>query len=74
MSTQTFLRRREVIQRTGLSQSRLYEEIAEGRFPKPVPIGARAVAWVGAEVAEWQMQRIAERDSVAANNRLPPAA
>ena len=66
MSTQTFLRRREVIQRTGLSQSRLYEEIAEGRFPKPVPIGARAVAWVGAEVAEWQEQRIAVRDSQAA--------
>jgi len=27
--------------------------VAEGRFPKPISLGARAVGWVDAEVEAW---------------------
>ena len=47
---------------TGLKQSRLYELIAAGEFPRPVKLGPRASAWVSTEVQQWIAERIAERD------------
>lgn len=59
------LRLNEVKQRTGLSKSSIYNQIADGTFPEPVPIGARAVAWVEDEIQEWINNRIAERRKAA---------
>lgn len=39
--------------RTGLSRSTIYLRVAEGRFPKPIALGARAVGWIDAEVDAW---------------------
>jgi prophage regulatory protein len=39
--------------RTGLSRSTIYLRVAEGKFPKPVSLGARAVGWIDAEVEAW---------------------
>lgn len=47
------LRRPDVIERTGLSRSTLYTLIANGRFPAPVRIATRAVAWHEADVDAW---------------------
>ncbi len=47
------LRRKEVEKRTGLSRSTLYAMIAEGKFPKPVKLGKRAVGWREADIAAW---------------------
>ncbi|MDR3774552.1 MAG: AlpA family transcriptional regulator [Terracidiphilus sp.] len=44
--------------RTGLSRSTIYLRVAEGRFPKPISLGARAVGWVDAEVEEWLASQI----------------
>jgi prophage regulatory protein len=59
------LRKPEVVAKTGLKSSALYEamdaEDEEQRFPAPVPIGARAVAWVEDEVDAWIDRRIAQR-------------
>ena len=55
-----FLRLPEVQERTGLSRSTIYVRLAEGRFPRPVSLGARAVGWVEAEVDGWIRERIAE--------------
>ncbi len=44
--------------RTGLSRSTIYLRISEGRFPKPVSLGGRAVGWVEAEITEWLNQQI----------------
>ena len=44
---------------TGLSRSTIYLRISEGRFPKPVSLGDRAVGWIEAEVQEWLEQQIA---------------
>jgi len=56
-----FLRRHMVEARTGLSRSSIYDRIAEGTFPKPIPLGGRSVGWLESEIVEWQKARIAER-------------
>lgn len=58
-------RKPSVLQRTGMSNSTLYEEVAAGRFPKPVKIGARSVGWISTEVDAWIEQRIQQRDQEA---------
>ena len=58
-----FLRLPEVLARTGLSRSTIYVRLDQGRFPRPVSLGARAVGWVEAEVDEWMRERIAARRS-----------
>jgi len=55
----TFLRRRTVETKTGLSRSTIYARIAAGTFPKPVRIGPRAVAWLESDVEAWQAAQVA---------------
>jgi prophage regulatory protein len=57
------LRLPEVEAVTGLKRSQIYEDILDGRFPAPVPLGERAVGWIEDEVAAWLDARIAERDA-----------
>jgi prophage regulatory protein len=45
--------------RTGLSRSTLYAYMREGRFPQPVAISERCVAWIEAEIDAWIAARIA---------------
>ena len=54
-----FLRLPEVMARTGLSRSTIYVRLDQGRFPRPVSLGGRAVGWIEAEVNEWIRERIA---------------
>jgi len=56
------LRRRAVEERTGLKTSSIYEKVAEGTFPKPIPLGERAVGWIEDEVEAWIEKQIAARD------------
>lgn len=52
------LRRPEVEARTGLSRSSIYQRMAEGRFPRPVPLGEHAVGWIESEIEEWVRKRV----------------
>ncbi len=56
------IRLKEVIDSTGLARSTIYKNIAEGNFPKPVPLGNRCVGWVESEVHDWILEKIRERD------------
>ena len=56
--THKILRLPMVKARTGLSRSTIYLRMAEGRFPKSVSLGGRAVGWVEAEIDDWLQQRI----------------
>lgn len=47
------IRRREVLYLTSLSQSSLYRLMKESRFPRPVRISPRCVAWKSEEVEDW---------------------
>lgn len=51
------LRRKQVLAVTGLSNSALYREIAEGRFPKPVKITMQIGGWRQSGVQEWIDER-----------------
>ncbi len=52
-SPTSLLRRPAVERRVGLSRSAIYARMAEGSFPTPVRIGARAVAWRDSDVTTW---------------------
>ena len=43
---------------TGLSKSSIYAMMQKGQFPKSVTIGARAVAWIEAEIQNWIEEKI----------------
>ena len=60
----SILRRRQVERRTGLPRSSIYLMMAEGRFPKPIKLGPRAVGWIECEVERWLVARIKDRDSI----------
>ncbi|ELA9294494.1 MULTISPECIES: AlpA family transcriptional regulator [Vibrio harveyi group] len=55
------IRLKEVMHICGLGRSSIYKFMEEGRFPKSVSLGDRAVAWVESEVEEWIEKKLAER-------------
>lgn len=60
---QRFLRKPEVLRRSGLSKSTLYSLIECGQFPRQVKLAPKVSAWVESEVSAWIQSRIAERDA-----------
>ena len=61
-----FIRRTEVIRRTGISDSERQVLARRGEFPKQVQISPRCVAWVENEIDAWCRERIAARDAALA--------
>src|SRR5215471_3982728 len=59
------LRLREVRSRTGRSTSSIYQGMAEGNFPRSVPLGGAARGWLETEIDDWILARVAERDEAA---------
>jgi len=47
------LRLPQVKSSTGLSKSTIYARIAEGTFPKQVPLGPRLVVWIESDIHNW---------------------
>jgi len=43
---------------TGLSRSSIYLRISEQRFPKPINLGGRAVAWLERDIDTWIEQQV----------------
>lgn len=60
-----FMRLPAVMEATGRGRSAIYADIKHGRFPAPINIGPRAVAWDAAAIEQWQQKQI----SSAANFR-----
>ena len=58
--TKVILRLPTVQNRTGLSRSSIYLKVSEGRFPKPISLGVRAVGWLESDVDAWLAGRIEE--------------
>lgn len=55
------LRLPDVLMRTALSRSAIYDLMNAGQFPKPVKIGGRLNAWPETEIDDWIATRIAAR-------------
>ena len=52
------LRISAVMEKTGLSRSSIYLRVNQGRFPKSISLGSRAIGWIEAEIDEWVEQQI----------------
>lgn len=63
MQDEKFLSLDDVLERTALAKSTLYQRIRAGDFPKPVPLGGRAKRWIASEIDQWIADRIANRDT-----------
>lgn len=62
MNTQNrLIRFPEVMRKTGFGKAWLYRLISEERFPQPIKIGIRAVAFVENEIDEWIVVAIEKR-------------
>lgn len=54
------LRRPAVEEKTGLATSTLYLRMSEGKFPRPIPLGAvgGAVGWLESDVDGWIEEQV----------------
>lgn len=55
--TPSLLRMPTVMRMTGLARSTIYQMIADQRFPTPVRLGPRAVAWRRSDLDRWSETR-----------------
>lgn len=53
-----FLRMKKLTQLVGYSRASIYAKVKAGEFPKPYPLGARAVAWLSDDINVWMDSRI----------------
>lgn len=59
------LRRRAVEEITGLSRSTIYDLMARGRFPRPVKLTEKAVAWPESVIRSWLAERAVQSGKAA---------
>ena len=67
----TILRLTDVLKRTGIRRSTLYNRIAKKEFPHQVSLGGRAVGWLKREVDEWVSGRMRHRPGSATRFKAP---
>lgn len=60
-SEHRILRRAEVEAKTGFKRAHIYALMKDGRFPKAMRLGVRAVGWDSAEIDQWIFDRLQER-------------
>ena len=53
IQTDRLIRRQEVQALVGIGHTALYRWMHEGRFPRPVKVGSRAVRWRLSDVQAW---------------------
>lgn len=47
------IRLSEVMNKTGFGKAWIYRLISQNRFPQPIKIGIRAIAFIESEIDEW---------------------
>lgn len=62
MTEYNLLRVREVMKKIGFKRSWVYVQMSLGKFPRPVKIGSRSIAWVESEINEWIAAHIKKRE------------
>jgi prophage regulatory protein len=69
--SEKFLRLAEVQKRVPYSRSTIYQLASQGKFPKPLSLGARAVAWLESDIDEWIASRIDKSRNLAPVSPAP---
>ena len=59
VQSSVLIRLPEVLRRTALSKTSIYDLAKSGDFPASIPLGGKAVAWLESEVEQWIQGRIA---------------
>ncbi|MEP9397621.1 AlpA family phage regulatory protein [Mesorhizobium sp. KR2-14] len=57
-----FISMDEVVRRVCFSRTHIYRKIADGSFPRQVPLGDHKVAFLEREIEEWISSRLQARD------------
>jgi len=52
------LRIPEIVHRTGMSRTTIYDRINEGKFPKQIPLGSNLVVWLESDIQNWLQQQV----------------
>lgn len=61
MSDKIRINRLETVKEiTGLSRSSIYLRISQGKFPKPISLGGRAVGWLEQDIQGWLADQVAK--------------
>jgi prophage regulatory protein len=58
LKSKRLLRRKQVEEKTGQARSSLYDAMKQGKFPKPINLGMRSVAWLEDEIDAWIDERV----------------
>ncbi|TGS69006.1 AlpA family transcriptional regulator [Mesorhizobium sp. M3A.F.Ca.ET.201.01.1.1] len=59
-----FISMDEVVDRVSFSRTHIYRKIADGTFPRPVPLGPQKVAFLEHEIDQWMEERVDARNSL----------
>ena len=57
MTPNSILRLPAVLKGVGISKSMVYRLMVDGRFPKPIKLGPRAVGWRAKDIKDWLDRR-----------------
>lgn len=61
LTERRILRRAEVEVKTGFKRAHIYSLMKDGKFPKAIKLGVRAVGWDSAEIEQWIIERLKTR-------------
>ena len=53
-----FFRIPEIVHRTGMTRTSVYDRINEGKFPKHIPLGYNIVIWLESDIQEWMQEQV----------------
>lgn len=55
----------DLIETLGMSRPHIYQLVKRGEFPRPIKLGARAVAWPAQAIEAWIAERAAASQGAA---------
>lgn len=55
---ETFLRLKDVINRTGLTKGSIYNHMKKGLFPHNISLSSKIVVWLESEIDAWMTKQI----------------
>lgn len=65
MSPDRFYRMKQLREHLNIPAPTLYQWVREGRFPKPVQLGPKVIAWQGEVINAWLSEKINSSEKVA---------